>query len=274
MPSPTSSPQRDLLNYAKFLRDNGFLYLEASADASVAVPVAAPVGSGENVATEATREAAAPPTADAKFEARASLDLGEKEKIAAEMAEAIAACEACELCRSRTQIVFGDGSLDSKILFVGEAPGAEEDRTGIPFVGRAGKLLTKMIEAIGFDRSEVFICNTLKCRPPDNRDPKPSEKEACRHFLEEQIDLIRPQILVGLGAHAASYLTGQQIAIGKMREQWYEFHGVATMVTYHPAFLLRSPSFKRKSWDDFKMLAGKYAELNPGDPRKIWSKDS
>lgn len=234
-----TSLRRDLLNYARFLRESGFLYEESAVATAVA-------------------DAPAPKH--------------DREKQVQIASAAVAACTACELCKSRGQIVYGDGSLHAKIVFVGEAPGAEEDRTGIPFVGRAGKLLNKMIEAIGFTREEVYICNTLKCRPPDNRDPKPEEKESCRHFLEEQLEILQPQILVGLGAHASTYLTGMKTSMGKMRGQWFEFQGVATMVTYHPAFLLRSPSFKKQSWGDMQMLAEKYKALNPDDRREVWKK--
>jgi DNA polymerase len=185
----------------------------------------------------------------------------------------VAACKVCALHKQRSQTVYGTGSLQARIVFVGEAPGAEEDRTGVPFVGRAGQLLTKMIESIGFTRDEVYICNTVKCRPPDNRDPTPEEKTACRPFLEEQLKILRPQILVGLGAHAAGYLTGLQTSLGKMRSRWHEFEGVPTMVTYHPAFLLRSPGMKKQAWEDLQMLASRYNELNPDDAREVWVKD-
>ncbi len=201
-----------------------------------------------------------------------NLNEAERIKLMEGAKKKVAACVACELCRQRTQTVYGVGSPMAKIVFLGEAPGEEEDRTGIPFVGRAGQLLTKMIEAIGFKRDEVYICNTVKCRPPGNRNPLPGEKKACEHFLNEQIQWIRPQILVGLGAHAALYLTGVESSLGKMRKRWHAYRGIPVLVTYHPSFLLRSPSYKTQAWEDLMMLNARYAELNPDDPRKVWQK--
>ena len=166
----------------------------------------------------------------------------------------VAKCEACELCRTRKQTVFGVGHHKADWLIIGEAPGADEDRQGEPFVGRAGQLLTQMLRAIGLAREEVFIANILKCRPPNNRDPKPEEVNACHAFLSRQIELLEPRIILALGRIAAQSLLQTSIPIGKMRGRLYhlEKYNIPTVVTYHPAYLLRSPREKRKVWEDLK----------------------
>jgi DNA polymerase len=164
-------------------------------------------------------------------------------------------CTACGLCTSRTQTVFGVGNRKADWLVIGEAPGADEDRQGEPFVGRAGKLLNPMLQAIGLDRDTVFIANILKCRPPDNRDPTPTEAESCRPFLERQIALIRPRMILAVGRIAAQNLLATDTQIGKLRGRIHPFGAtrIPLVVTYHPAYLLRSPREKRKSWDDLRL---------------------
>ncbi len=290
-----SGLKQDLLAYAEFLKQSGFLYVEPEtiqpSEALAAVDGAKPATHSEAASLRPSGPREVPPRGGERL-AKAndapskpilrpdtsperSEPMSKKQRAALEAAarEKVAACTACPLHKNRTQTVYGTGSLQARIVFLGEAPGAEEDRTGVPFVGRAGQLLTKMIESIGFTRDEVYICNTVKCRPPDNRDPTPDEKATCRPFLEEQLKILRPQILVGLGAHAAGYLTGLQTSLGKMRSQWHEFEGVPTMVTYHPAFLLRSPGMKKQAWEDLKMLVTRYNELNPKDVREVWAKE-
>lgn len=172
-----------------------------------------------------------------------------------ELTESVRQCTACGLCTSRTQTVFGVGNRKADWLVIGEAPGADEDRQGEPFVGRAGKLLNPMLQAIGLDRDQVFIANILKCRPPDNRDPTPDEAESCRPFLERQIALIQPRIILAVGRIAAQNLLATDTQIGKLRGRIHHF-GMARIplvVTYHPAYLLRSPREKRKSWDDLRL---------------------
>jgi len=176
-----------------------------------------------------------------------------------ELRQRVAACTRCELSKSRTNTVFGVGNPDADWLFVGEAPGAEEDRRGEPFVGRAGQLLDQMLAAIGQSRDSVFIANILKCRPPNNRDPKPDEAAACRDYLEQQIALIRPKIIVAVGRIAAQNLTGSDVPVGRMRGRPWDLDGIPLIVTYHPAYLLRSPSQKAKSWRDL-CLARRLAE--------------
>lgn len=171
-------------------------------------------------------------------------------------------CKSCVLHETRNETVFGTGDMENAgLMFVGEAPGAEEDKQGKPFVGRAGKLLTKMIEAIGYRREEVFIANVLKCRPPGNRDPKPEEVESCEQFLIRQIELIKPVVICALGAHAAHTLLKTKIPIGRLRGSFHDYHGVPLLVTYHPAFLLRSPSFKKESWKDLQLLRDEHKKI-------------
>jgi len=167
-----------------------------------------------------------------------------------ELKQCVAECSRCELANSRTQTVFGVGNQDADWMIIGEAPGADEDRQGEPFVGRAGKMLDEMLRAIGQSRDKVFIANILKCRPPNNRDPKPAEAAACRDYLERQIALVQPKIILAVGKIAAQNLLGSDDPVGRMRESRHELNGIPLVVTYHPAYLLRSPSQKRKSWSD------------------------
>lgn len=180
----------------------------------------------------------------------------------AELAREANDCQRCGLGSTRQNVVFGVGSLEADLMFIGEAPGAEEDRQGIPFVGRAGELLTRIIQAIDRTRDEVYIANIIKCRPPGNRDPRPEEVAACRTFLEQQIDHIAPKVIVLLGRVAAQTLLGNDYPLGRMRGQWYRVRGVETRVTYHPAALLRNSSFKRPTWEDMQIVRDRLAELH------------
>lgn len=173
----------------------------------------------------------------------------------------VAACTRCEqLCQSRTQTVFADGSPTAELCFVGEAPGADEDAQGVPFVGRAGQLLTRIIEACKLKREEVYICNVLKCRPPDNRNPSPVEIENCKPFLARQLELVRPKMLVALGKFAAAHLLGEKperVPIMKLRGNIRLYNGIPFMITLHPAYLLRNPEAKRDVWEDMKVVMRK-----------------
>ena len=175
--------------------------------------------------------------------------------------ETVAACTRCGLHRGRTQTVFGVGSETADWMIVGEAPGAEEDRRGEPFVGRAGKLLDEMLAAVNLDRDTVFIANILKCRPPNNRDPSASEAAACRDYLDRQIELIRPRLILAVGRIAAHHLLETDAPIGRLRGRIHRLPGreLPIVVTYHPAYLLRSPSQKGKAWQDL-CLARRVAE--------------
>jgi uracil-DNA glycosylase len=162
-------------------------------------------------------------------------------------------CSRCKLhTLGRKQIVFGVGNPDADLMFVGEAPGGDEDIQGIPFVGRAGQLLTKMINAIQFERDDVYIANVIKCRPPQNRNPEPDEVETCEPFLFQQIDAIQPKVIVALGKFAAQTLLRTQDPISRLRGRVYNFRGAKLIPTFHPSFLLRSPNNKREAWEDLK----------------------
>jgi len=171
-------------------------------------------------------------------------------------------CRRCRLCEQRTKIVFGVGNEQSKLVFVGEGPGADEDAQGIPFVGRAGQLLTQMIEGtakkegIPLLRADVYICNVVKCRPPQNRTPEPDEMEMCGRFLRRQLLAIRPKAICALGATAAKYLTSSKEGVTRMRGNWYKWHDMPVMVTYHPSYLLRAynQAAKREAWEDLKKV--------------------
>ncbi len=181
-----------------------------------------------------------------------------------ELQASVAGCMRCPLHQSRTQTVFGVGNRDADWMIIGEAPGAEEDRRGEPFVGRAGKLLDEMLRAVGLDRSTVFITNILKCRPPSNRDPAADEAAACRGYLERQIELIKPRLILAVGRIAAQQLLHTDSPLGRLRGRAYSLNNgqVPLVVTYHPAYLLRSPSQKRKVWEDL-CLARQIVQESP-----------
>jgi len=168
---------------------------------------------------------------------------------------AIGDCQRCKLCLGRTHIVFGIGNPRAKLMFVGEGPGRDEDLKGEPFVGRAGQLLTDIItKGMGLKREDVYICNVVKCRPPENRNPEPDEVAACEPFLKKQIDIVRPQIIVGLGKFAVQTLLDSKVPIGKLRGTWASYHGIKLMPTFHPAYLLRNPADKKLVWEDIKKV--------------------
>jgi DNA polymerase len=185
-----------------------------------------------------------------------AVDPAERPGQLAALTAEVAVCQRCpHLAATRTQTVFGIGSPTARLMFVGEAPGAEEDRTGLPFVGRAGQLLTDMItKGMGLTRAEVYIANVLKSRPPDNRNPLPEEVANCLPYLERQIAIIRPEYLCLLGATAAQALLATGLSVGKLRGQWHHYRGIPTMVTYHPSYLLRNPAAKKDAWEDLQML--------------------
>jgi uracil-DNA glycosylase len=163
-------------------------------------------------------------------------------------------CRRCKLCSGRTNIVFGSGTSEARLVFVGEGPGADEDAQGLPFVGAAGQLLTKIIEAIQLTRDQVYICNIVKCRPPSNRTPEEDEIAACSPFLFRQIESIRPRVICCLGAVAAQTVLGTKTAVGKLRGRFHDYRGMHVMPTWHPAYLLRNPNAKRDVWDDVKKI--------------------
>ncbi|CAN5427063.1 hypothetical protein BH09PLA1_BH09PLA1_26790 [soil metagenome] len=176
-------------------------------------------------------------------------------------------CTKCRLCETRTHTVFGEGSPEAKIFFIGEGPGENEDRSGRPFVGRAGELLNKQIAAMGLQREEVMIANVVKCRPPLNRQPSPDEAATCMPYLERQIELVRPKVIVTLGLSATRYILQLNLAMGRMRGQWYDWRGIKVMPTFHPAYLLRSytPQNRAMVWDDLQAVM---RELNMPIPKR------
>jgi DNA polymerase len=229
-----------MVDRTEILRELGLLpvwRLRARGGASAAsVPAQALAADGAATATEA-----APPD---RLQRIAKLDWGD-------FAADVGACTACALCRTRNKAVPGVGDIHAQWLFVGEAPGAEEDAKGEPFVGQAGRLLDNMLAALGMRRGEnVYIANVLKCRPPGNRTPEPSEAESCRPYLDRQIELIRPSIIVALGKSAATTLLNVDATIASLRGRVHRYRGVSLIVTYHPAYLLRNLPDKAKAWED------------------------
>ena len=177
------------------------------------------------------------------------------------LAATAAGCTLCRLSEKRQTVVFGEGDPKAGVMFIGEGPGAEEDRTGRPFVGQAGRLLDRMIFAMGFKRQEVYIANVVKCRPPGNRDPKDDEVAACADYLDRQIDLIEPEVIVALGKPASRRLTGTNKPMGALRGRWSSYRGTPLMPIYHPAFLLRNPKAKREVWEDLKLVMARLRAL-------------
>ena len=248
--------------------------------ASPAVPrVAAPVAPSPVVETnyfgtetvELPPELAAPMPKPLSFDALAPLPVqivpaGERAKALEAVRAEIGDCTRCPLAYAgRHNIVFADGDPNAKLMFVGEGPGADEDATGLPFVGKAGQLLNNMINAMGLKREEVYIANIVKCRPPGNRTPEFVEATTCSQFLVKQIDIVRPQVIVALGATAATYLLGVRQSLGSLRGTWHSARGAKVAVTYHPAFLLRDPRQKGEAWKDLQRVM---AELGLAVPKK------
>jgi uracil-DNA glycosylase len=170
------------------------------------------------------------------------------------LASEAAGCQKCGLSAGRTQVVFGRGHAAAELVVVGEAPGGEEDRQGLPFVGPAGRLLDLLLLSVGFDRESVYICNLLKCRPPNNRDPRPDEVATCAPYLHAQLEAIRPRALLAVGRFSAQMLAESEASIGRLRGEVHQYRGIPVVATYHPAYLLRSPQATRKTWDDLQLL--------------------
>ncbi len=188
--------------------------------------------------------------------AKPKVPVGKRLAVLEALRDVVSTCPRCpQLVATRTQTVFGEGSPSARLMFIGEAPGADEDRTGRPFVGRAGRLLDDMItKGMGLRREDVYIANVIKCRPPENRVPLPDEIANCREYLDKQIELIRPEFLCLLGKTAASALLGTPLPMGKLRGKWFSYQGIKAIVTYHPSYLLRQPSGKKDAWEDLKLL--------------------
>ena len=218
-------------------------------DESSVAPVAGDQEQREIVLGEQSTEEILPSVQKSKttdiFDTISNLDLSALDEFSS-------GCTRCSLSGSRNRVVFGSGSENADLMFIGEGPGAEEDKQGLPFVGKAGNLLTSMIYALGYEREEVYICNVVKCRPPNNRDPLPVEAKSCTPYLQRQIELIQPKVIVALGRISAQLLLDTELPLGRLRRQTYKFRDtdIDMVVTYHPAYLLRKPTEKAKSWED------------------------
>lgn len=262
------SPLRD---QARFLHQLGFVALEeippfpAAESKPAAQQRSAPVAAPQKQVSARPTAAPAPALKRAvlpPLSAEKSLPKEAREKELAKIAAEIAGCRGCVLCDGRTQTVPGVGDPMAELMFIGEGPGSDEDKTGIPFVGAAGKLLTKIIEAMKFTREEVFIANIVKCRPPGNRPPLPEEMATCIPFLERQIAVVRPKVIVTLGMTALKGLfpDANLPGITKARGSWMDYRGVEVMPTLHPAYLLRSPSAKKDVWADMQVVMAKFGK--------------
>jgi uracil-DNA glycosylase family 4 len=196
--------------------------------------------SAESLATIQSWSDPAQPVNEVQTLPRIKADLGE--------------CTRCPLCRQRTHIVFGEGASEARLVFVGEGPGFEEDQQGRPFVGAAGRLLTRIIAAMHLTREQVYICNVVKCRPPENRTPVADEIAACLPFLERQLTALKPEVICTLGAVATSALLGRSVSVTQLRGRFYDYHGIKLIPTFHPAYLLRNPEAKRDVWEDMKKI--------------------
>ncbi|GAA5508736.1 uracil-DNA glycosylase [Novipirellula caenicola] len=229
-----------------------------TAPAPVAASSGAPSGGSVGPAKQPPRRPALNPTLlsdHAKPYPGPSLPVVERESELATLATEVAGCQRCpQLVRCRTKTVFGEGNAAARVVFFGEGPGADEDRSGRPFVGKAGQLLTKMIQACKFAREEVYILNTVKCRPPGNRNPEPEEIANCRPYFERQIELIRPEYIVCLGAVSGQSLLDSKLSVGRLRGQFHPYFDSKVIVTYHPAYLLRNPAAKKAAWEDLQMM--------------------
>ena len=222
-------------------------------NAEMPTPAANPPHPAESAPESAATQIAAPPATE--IAAPPEIPQADEATIARmdwqTLRETVAECRRCDLCENRTRAVFGVGDADADIFFVGEGPGYEEDRRGEPFVGPAGMLLDAMLKSIGTGRDRgIYIANIVKCRPPQNRNPKPEEGRACMAFLRRQLTLAAPRLVVALGAVAAAHLLQTEEPVGKLRQRLHDYHGIPLVVTYHPVYLLRNPAEKRKSWDD------------------------
>ena len=251
----------DILNYLHFLKDEGVRSLPCAAGGGRDWP--APGGPGRSRAPTRAADAACPKPRPAPRAASAQ----DSSNALLEIAGRVAACERCALHKTRTRTVPGQGHPAPDILFVGEGPGEDEDLQGLAFVGEAGKLLTRMIEAMGYGREEVFIANIVKCRPPHNRKPEPGESAQCLPFLEEQISALKPRVIVTLGGTALEALL-KVSGITRARGQWLEYKGIPVMPTFHPSYLLRVPTAKRDVWNDLQAVLGRLGRAVPTPANK------
>ncbi len=241
--------------YVSWATDAGLSILKAAGDSGSGEPMRARDSRKEELVSKAPIRTASvrESVAAAPRAAAAKLGLPTLDFVRAELGE----CTRCKLHKGRTKIVFGTGSAQARLVFVGEAPGEDEDLSGEPFVGKAGQLLTRMIEAMGLSRDTVYICNTVKCRPPNNRNPEPDELGSCEPFLKEQLAALQPEVIVTLGKFAAQALLRDPTPISRLRGTWREYESIPLMPTFHPAYLLRSPGEKGKVWGDLQEVMTK-----------------
>lgn len=258
---PIDCPQEllpALISYLKRLSRKGITSLYLDSQSAAPAPNAAKGNEDMTVPkNQAARSAAAPPSSP---EPAAPANESDALTELAALEKKVLTCTDCALHEGRTNGVFGTGSHTTRVMFIGEGPGAEEDKQGKPFVGRSGQLLTKMIEAIDLTRDEAYIANIVKCRPPNNRDPLEDEVRCCEKYLIEQIRLIRPRVICALGRVSAHWLLQTDEALGVMRNAEHHYQNTPVLVTYHPAALLRNPNLKRNAWEDFKKLRGMIAD--------------
>jgi DNA polymerase len=254
----------DVLRHVEWLRESGVREVEprAAAAREPVPPRRAPAAAvlGERASQDSAPAQAAPSTTPPRY-ALADKGCGSDALLATR--QELGECSRCKLAGGRKTLVFGVGDPRAELVFVGEGPGADEDEQGEPFVGKAGQLLTKMIEAMGFARGDVYIANVVKCRPPGNRDPEPDEIAACEPFLKAQIAAIRPRVVVALGRFAVQTLLRDATPISKQRGIWRAYEGVKLMPTFHPAYLLRNPPEKRKAWDDLQLVMKELGKTSP-----------
>lgn len=247
---PDPALLEQLKDYLKYYAESGIDRFDPKA-VSGALRLAAAVR-GERKSRAAGPQQPAPSTQTSMFAESGPVSVPDSSL--EEVRDDLGDCQRCKLCQDRTHIVFGAGNPQARLVFVGEGPGVEEDRQGLPFVGRAGQLLTRMIEAIQMSRDEVYICNVVKCRPPGNRTPQEDEITACSPFLVRQLAVLQPEVICCLGLTAAQTLLQVRTPIGRLRGRIHSFHGARLVATYHPAYLLRNPPAKRVVWEDLKRI--------------------
>ena len=240
----------EALRHLAWLKDAGVEEVPAPTAAPLTPPFSPRAAGGEGgVSATPSAPPSAPP---ARSPASPETGCGSEALLA--VRQELGPCTRCKLAGGRTHVVFGVGDPHAELMFVGEGPGQDEDEQGEPFVGRAGQLLTKMIEAMGYRREQVYIANVVKCRPPGNRNPEPDEIAACEPFLRAQIAAVRPKVIVALGKFAAQTLLRETTPISRLRGRWAAYEGVRLMPTFHPAYLLRSPDEKKKAWEDLQLV--------------------
>jgi uracil-DNA glycosylase family 4 len=263
-----SDPRDELRALVGQLRTNLGARARSGALGVPARPTTRRAGPASAVTAAAAPEPATPAAAPAPDEAAAPAgDRPAGQRGLALLRDDIGDCQRCKLAPLRKNLVYGVGNPDADLVFVGEAPGADEDAQGEPFVGKAGQLLTKMIEAMGYSRADVYICNVLKCRPPGNRDPEPDEVAQCEPFLKRQLAAIRPRLIVALGRFAVQCLLRDDSPISRLRGNMRTYEGIPLMPTFHPAYLLRDPSKKKLAWEDLKAVNAALARVGVNPPR-------